>query len=256
MGEVYISRKGGSNPLNFNVIGGTSAPSNPNANAIWINTSTAVTDWVFQATQPSGAEGRVWIKTSTVSAGVFNALKKNSLYIYPAEAKQYVNGAWVSKAMKIYQNGTWKSMEMYLYNYDKMGYTWTSEGKLMSADAGGDKSAPTITDGSGGVLNIRQPKTYSCGIAYISQKIDLTNYKTLTFSGVISADTDHTWRARLYIWSALGTYANDNSAAMKQANVNGTTTIDISSLSGSYYIGFAVHHSDSVIDVNYIKLSA
>ena len=38
--------------LNFTVVNGTSAPSSPTENTIWVNTSTAITGWDFSATQP------------------------------------------------------------------------------------------------------------------------------------------------------------------------------------------------------------
>lgn len=43
---------GGSNPLNFKVVGGTVQPDNPKENTIWINTDTEITSWDFSATQP------------------------------------------------------------------------------------------------------------------------------------------------------------------------------------------------------------
>lgn len=39
--------------LNFNVVGGTSAPSNPSENTIWVNTSTPITSWDISATEPN-----------------------------------------------------------------------------------------------------------------------------------------------------------------------------------------------------------
>lgn len=52
MGECILHGSGGSNPLNFKVVGGTSAPSNPRENTIWLNTDTEITSWDFSATQP------------------------------------------------------------------------------------------------------------------------------------------------------------------------------------------------------------
>ena len=98
---------GGSGGLNFKVVGGTSEPSSPKENIIWVNTSNTITDWVFSATQPSAKSGRVWISTGTSSNIEFNALKKNGIQVYPISAKQYVSGAWVYKTAKSYQGGKW-----------------------------------------------------------------------------------------------------------------------------------------------------
>lgn len=52
MGVALISRRGGGANLNFRVIGGTSAPTSPKENDIWVNTSTDVTAWAFSAEEP------------------------------------------------------------------------------------------------------------------------------------------------------------------------------------------------------------
>lgn len=93
--------------LNFDVVGGTSAPSNPSENMIWVNTSTDIVSWAFSATEPTGSTGMVWFSTDIESVAEFNALKTNSIQIYPTSAKQYVNGAWTDVVAQSYQNNTW-----------------------------------------------------------------------------------------------------------------------------------------------------
>ena len=119
---------GGGGGLNFKVVGGTDAPSNPKENMIWINTSTAITDWVFSATQPPETSSRVWISIGTSSAVEFNALKKNGIQVYPISAKQYVSGAWVDKTAKSYQNGKWVDWIRYIFDNGvvKEGGSWQS----------------------------------------------------------------------------------------------------------------------------------
>lgn len=107
LGRTNTGGGGGGGGLNFQVIGGTTAPNNPKENTIWVNTSTTITDWVFSATQPTGANGMVWITVGVSSPTEFNALKKNNITVYPMSAKQYADGAWVDKTAKSYQNGAW-----------------------------------------------------------------------------------------------------------------------------------------------------
>lgn len=96
----------GGGGLNFKVVGGTTQPTNPTENAIWVNTSVSITDWVFSATEPEGyAHGMVWFSTGTSSAGEFNALKKNGIQVYPISAKQYVSGAWANVEAYIQKDG-------------------------------------------------------------------------------------------------------------------------------------------------------
>ena len=67
---------GGSAGLNFTVIGGTTEPTSPSENMIWVNTSTTITSWTFSPNQPTGSEGMVWFMTNTSSPINFNALEK------------------------------------------------------------------------------------------------------------------------------------------------------------------------------------
>lgn len=99
---------GGGGGLNFQVIGGATAPSNPKENTIWVNTDVKITTWAFSATEPEApVEGMVWITTGTSSSAEFNTLKKNGIQVYPLSAKQYVGGSWVDVEAKSYQGGEW-----------------------------------------------------------------------------------------------------------------------------------------------------
>ena len=106
---IYVVGGGGGNSLNFNVVNGwDSPPSNPKENTIWVNTGVVITSWVFSATQPANpAQGMVWFSTGASSPVAFNALKKNSIMVYPMSARIYNNGEWSEKEAKIYQNGAW-----------------------------------------------------------------------------------------------------------------------------------------------------
>ena len=111
---------GGVSDINFRVLGGTSAPSSPKANDIWVNTSVAIPSWEFRKafTAPTNTgkpTGFVYI--SAVFANGYDArtsqeinlFKKNGLYakIYPAY--QWSGSAWVKKTAKVYTNGAWNN---------------------------------------------------------------------------------------------------------------------------------------------------
>lgn len=115
IGKTNAGGAGGA-ALNFKVIGGTSQPSNPTENTIWINTSTAITGYYFQVEQPVNMQqGEIWISTGTDSQIAFNALMKNSIKVYPISAKQYVSGSLTDMTAVIYQGGKWASWLTYLY---------------------------------------------------------------------------------------------------------------------------------------------
>lgn len=107
---------GGGGSLNFKVVGGTVQPASPSENMIWVNTSVAITSWVFSTTAPtSPAAGMVWFATGNSSSVVFNAAKKNGIWVYPAGCQQYISGEWVTKTAKTYQSGAWKDWQLTLY---------------------------------------------------------------------------------------------------------------------------------------------
>ena len=43
---------GGGASLNFKVVGGTSTPSSPKENTIWVNTDAEISSWAFSAEEP------------------------------------------------------------------------------------------------------------------------------------------------------------------------------------------------------------
>ena len=107
---------GGGNPLNFKVVGNPQ-PTNPKVNTIWLNTDTPINGYQFAAEQPEGMQpGEVWIITGTASQLAFNALKKNTVMVYPLSAKQMqADGTLADVTAKSWQNGEWVDWIKYLY---------------------------------------------------------------------------------------------------------------------------------------------
>lgn len=52
MAKGFKAGSGGGAPLNFKVVGGTSQPSNPKENTIWVNTDKEITGWHFGVENP------------------------------------------------------------------------------------------------------------------------------------------------------------------------------------------------------------
>lgn len=97
--------------LNFKIVGGTAEPVSPSENMIWVNTDVEFTSWSLSATEPENpAENMVWVCVGTASNVVLNALKKNSIVVYPIGGKQYIGGTWVKKEVQVYQNGVWNTI--------------------------------------------------------------------------------------------------------------------------------------------------
>lgn len=113
---IFNTTGGGGAPLNFKVVGGTSTPSSPEENTIWVNTSTEISRWLFSPIEPtSPKEGMVWFFANTSSSVTFNALKKDNIRLCPTVTKQYENSTWVTKTAQGYQNGKWTKLQVSKY---------------------------------------------------------------------------------------------------------------------------------------------
>ena len=233
----------GGSSLNYEVVGGTSTPSSPSENTIWINTSTDITSHIFSVTEPESPEsGMVWISVDTYSPVAFPATEENPVMVYPISAKQYASGAWVNKTAKSYQNGAWVEWLAYLYNggnlfEDLTGGLATTLLKWDSS-VGGTGNA-TITYNADNIVIAQNGTSKGCAV-HFANKIDLSKFTTLHFDGLLQdAGSDTPQRCALSIWSDFGTYKETNRVAYLGADrLDSEKTLDVSKLNGRYYIGF------------------
>lgn len=247
--------------LNFNIVGGTTAPSNPVENTIWVNTSNEITSWEFSATEPTGSDGKVWIHVGTTSKVEFNILQDNVVKMYPLSAKQYISGAWVTKKIMIYNNSMWHELITDLYLYKKGDLCtnvtggWTAQAlKLTSATS---EAAPTITHYTSHMHITGSSTTYSGGIIRTNSKVDLSDYSTLTVYGdfgTLYSTSYLTIRA----YTGIGSTQTEYSVAQKTITKNGTqyVTVDVSSIKQSCYIAICLytqnageHYQFDIIDI-------
>lgn len=233
--------------LNFEVVGGTTPPSNPKANAIWVNTSTTITSWIFSAEQPSNpVNGMVWISTGTSSRVEFNALKEKSIEVYPISAKQYVDGTWVTKTAQSYQNGEWVDWFDSKIVKDGIAYKqFEIIDKSFSAQQPNDVGNNiTVTQQSGHVSVKGSRGGYGAACA----KIDLTHASKVILQGTFAAEG--TEITSLAVWSRIdGAYVTSNMVASTPLTRTGAT-LDISNpdITGEMYVGITtVYINDNKI---------
>ena len=248
--------------LNFQVVGGTSAPSNSTENTIWVNTDVTISTWSFFKTKPTWTMSNGWvyivseISTNNVTTA-FDALKQNEIWINPITAWQYVNGAWVQKDMQIYKNGAWIPYTVFLY---KSGDQCSSTTGGWAGDNATDNGIYNVIDlrpyylnggyagDSNGALRLSAAmKSGYGGYGAVSMatknKIDLTNVSSIIVSANVYSSNEFTKvgvTSNDCIWNSSGRW---NCAAYTNL-VNGTTTLDVSSLSGSYHVVFGSHTGD------------
>ena len=189
---IFNMTGGGGLQLNFNVIGSTTQPSNPTENTIWVNTSVEITGCRFQSEQPSGMQqGEVWFSVGTGAAVPFNALKKGYIYVYPLNAKQYVNGSLNSVSATTYQNGKWTS---WIYTIQNLTSSFWK--------ANGTTSRATVTNEGGGLkITFTSVAKWDEVGGYVNELVNLKHYKTVVFSGIHSGVAE---TLRLCIYNKSG----------------------------------------------------
>ena len=228
--------------LSFEVVGNPQ-PENPKANTVWVDTDVEITGWDFSAAEPANpAEGMVWFSVGTASTVAFNALKKNSVMVYPLSAKQYSGGAWVSMTAKSYRNGAWEDWfvwngQLYQngneFTNETGGWYAANEGSLVSSTIASvarneDNMVLTVTGGrKSAMLASRKP-------------IDLTDFDLVTFEGLLHPGTGTTDKAAYGFLYACkdngGSLTNAARADIKASKTAQTITLNVSGLSGEHYI--------------------
>lgn len=172
--------------------------------------------------------GAVWIQTGTSSTAPFNALKKNGITVYPMSAKQYVNGAWVNKPIKVYQSGSWKDALLYTV-VPNTGITWSKE-KNVTVTQNADSTV--FSHGAGDDT-----------VHYADFSVDLTPYTKLKIVGNVSASA---WSDSNSVKISIGAFSTNASFVTgftqdiynRDGTININNTYDISSLSGIYLIRY------------------
>ena len=247
MAKGFKHGAGGGTSLNFKVVGNPK-PDSPKENTLWVDTDEEITSWAFAPTQPeTAAEGMVWFSTDISKPIVFDALKKNSIMVYPTSAKQYVNGAWVSKVIEIYQNGEWvKFWDGVALNpsnpNDDVTGGWTGDSSITPYKDANRTHKAAGAAWNNGYVKLTMPYK-SEGSYRTKNKVDVTRFNTLTVNagyGWANAGMVHVFLTdKLNIASTSG--ASAQATIFSGGEINGkTVTLDISNVTGEQYIGFGL----------------
>ena len=264
---LNLSGGGSSATLNFKILGGPEAPSNPKENTIWINTEQEITGWAFSATEPTEpAEGMVWMSTGSSSSVAFNALKKDGIQVYPLAAKQYINDAWVSKEACTYQDDKWSEWVTYLYYEGDDCYSLTGgwASYPYSAFEGESRVAPALTmeDSCMRIVfpaaspgSAQSSEDYKRGAVFTENRIDLANISTLSVD--IAEFAGESIRDTLTCYLHLTTEKKDGYTPVATLNCTGVGTfnLDVRNLNESYYIAFGncQSYSDFTVDISSVQ---
>ena len=196
------------------------------------------------------ATGQVWIETGTASGVGFNALKKNSVMVYPLFAKQYVSGAWVVKTAKSYQGGEWVEWHKWVYHYgddcEAITGGWLTYNYANGTSSNYNYTIGTCTNSeSGFVLTTAELKSIARQTA---NPIDLTNVNTIEVYLIMSGVKNYS-NTDVFVASADKTLSNGTFGARWRASslLSSLTKVelDVSALTGFFYIGVGQSKWDS-----------
>ena len=225
--------------LNLKIIGSEEMPSNPRENTIWIKTSVKITSYAIQSEAPeSPTEGLLWLKNTTVLSATtgaeINVGKKNTLNIRLGDAKLYTGGKWTAVDGWVYSNGEWVRFAYNIIIIYRNGVTNTEFcGDLRSYVA--SSSAASVKKNA---TNIVTTATYrqdvnTSAFVYTANKINLTSFNTIT----VNEDwitSKNNGAAIIHISSKIEN--NGEATSNCVAVAKNTNQLDVSSLSGEYYI--------------------
>lgn len=256
MGVCFLYGNGGNGEkdrLNFRVFGGLTALESPKENDIWVKISSTSFEWAILASGASAQNrsGRVLIKTGTGNTNEFQAL----IDVIPA------NQLWISPVGCVVGDGiTWKNLDAYLYKdgawvqfssaqyaiFNAGGATDYSGGwnayAYKSQSSGSTPKAPTFTLGATIDISLYGQYAYNMGTVFSEAAIDLTKYSTLVIE-IASTQTGVTSSGEYggFNCGLCASKQNNWTPAATATNVSaGTHTIDISALSGSYYLSLSL----------------
>lgn len=249
MNENVILNLGGSGgaSLNFTVITNPK-PEAAKENTIWVDTD-SIASWAFSATAPEKPEdGMVWFSVGSSSSAAFNALKRNSVMVYPLYAKQYAEGAWVDRSSEIYQDSSWVEWAQFLVR--------DGNAKHPVMQVRTDKSATiSYLEGYIGITGLAET---SLGV-YFEEKVNLKSRRKIVLDAdIIRAGDDATNAAfkgisvivfrELPVSSANALYSGVVAYSITKTTGRQKITLDLGSISldnKDYYIGIGLGYGSN-----------
>lgn len=247
MGQCFLYGNGGNAGLQ--VVTGLTEPSNPRENTIWVKSDAAGKKYVFAEAEPgSPSEGLIWFWVT--DAGIIT------------RTDVYTDGAWVSADTAMYLNGVWVDV-----NFAWNGELFDNGNQYVEKTGGWNAKTGTLSETSPYLK-------YSAGsqniVASSGKMIDLTNYSQLHIIGRGRGDytSGGSVLARVPDFGVAKTISSSSvtyeaKVSMTNGYIGDLSTLteekmlDISSLSGEYYVAMTItgSHTGAVLGVKKIWLT-
>lgn len=233
MGECFISRRGGAGGggAGLNVVTGLSEPASAKENTIWVKSDKAGKKYVFAEAAPEApAEGLIWF--SATGDGIIT------------QANVYGDGAWNRVDAYMYLSGTWvhiTSAIVYLYNKgdtcNAVSGGW--EAARWYINSGAQGSVPKLTYGES---SLTVSHTGQEGLLETRASVNLDKIRKIC--AVISGNANT--NSYLAVSTGSGERGFPTNQKASKSLFNGTVELDVSALSGKYFVGFRVRGNFTV----------
>lgn len=254
-----ISGGDGGDELNFDVIGGTTEPSSPIENTIWVQTENNIPFWAFSVDEPDTAEeNSVWIKTSNSSSFRFDALKENSLIVGIDGVYVNKSGNWEEVSWLIYKDGEWQGSTLYVIKDGRYTDEFSSGSTAISGFIFADKSIGGPYQGSlsqtlqNGYMQFAPDYSGVHGASrVINVPVDVGKYNTLCFDNSHTVGQGTTMYVSINLCSPKPTdYTTVNTYSKRLAyetwrvsKARTVNRVNISTLTGNDYIVISVYNN-------------
>jgi len=195
----------------------------------------------FSAGTGTGTQGRVFIATRGAAPlepyVLISAPSAKYIFTTVQYAQQFDNGAWVTKTARVFRDGAWRDTYLYLFNMGVAGVPWSH---AIGEGIGNNNSSIT-----GQAL--RTTGTYTAGAGAFFPTYATTNQVNMQGKNTLKATINYFTAGQNASFFGVHTSRQirtiptspANAAAYVQITSTGTYSINISSLSGSYFVGFS-----------------
>lgn len=228
---IFNFSGGGGGGVGLQVVTGLTEPGNPRENMVWVKSDKAGKKYVFAEAAPEApAEGLIWF--SATGDGIIT------------QANVYGDGVWNRVDAYMYLSGTWvhiASAIVYLYNKgdtcDAVSGGWEAAAWYINSGATG--SAPGLTKGDSS-LTVR----YTGKEGLLDTRASVNLDKIRKVCAVISGNAST--NSYLAVSTGSGERGFPTNQKASESLSNGTVELDVSALSGNYFVGFRVRGSFTV----------
>lgn len=226
-------------------------------------------DYIISATEPENpSEGLLWLQIDGESPVKFSATKNDEICLHPIKAYIYntpeeeADTGWTSLVSNLFKDSKWHSFgKQYLYRdgneYESITGRWGCASVPFSGSVG--YSATTNRGEDSLEVNITKDRVGTDSTIGTSlhcrNKIDLTNYKTLTFKGLFEYENANS-NAYYCCWTDLSDTYQKNIAvsAIYTENNTADVVLDVSALEGEHEIGIGIRSCRLRLDECYLEM--